>query len=205
MDERRSKVGSIARTAMIAASYGAASLACMTFMGGLAWGPIQFRVSEALCILALFTRDAIPGLTLGCAIANAANIVIGGTGVLGLLDVVFGSIATLIGATITWKLRRRPKLALLGPVIANGLIVPAYLPFMLQGLGFYTIPLTNISLDGAYLPMYIFGLIATSLGEAVVMYVLGLPLFTALSTVFAPDEGVAPPPPPMGPGRGPRR
>ena len=71
-------------------------------------------------------------------------------------------------------------MALLGPVLANALIVPAYLPLMLQGLGFYTIPFTSIALDGAYLPMYLFGLVATGLGEALVMYVLGLPLFSAL-------------------------
>ena len=169
MEERPNKAGRIARIAMIAAAYGAASLAAMTFMGSLAWGPVQFRISEALCVLALLTKDAIPGLTLGCVIANAANIVIGGTGMLGMLDVIFGSLATFVGATISWKLRRNPKLALLGPVLANGLIVPAYLPFMLQGLGFYTIPLTSINLDGAFVPMYVFGLIATGLGEAVVI------------------------------------
>ena len=69
---------------------------------------------------------------------------------------------------------------MLGPVISNALIVPAYLPLMLQGMGFYTIPFTSISLDGAYLPMFLFGLVATGLGEAVVMYVLGLPLYHAL-------------------------
>ena len=99
---------------------------------------------------------------------------------LGLLDVVFGSLATFLGALWCWKMRERPKVALLGPVLANALIVPAYLPLMLQGLGFYTIPFTSIALDGAYLPMYLFGLVATGLGEALVMYVLGLPLFSAL-------------------------
>lgn len=205
MEERPNKAGRIARIAMIAAAYGAASLAAMTFMGSLAWGPVQFRISEALCVLALLTKDAIPGLTLGCVIANAANIVIGGTGMLGMLDVIFGSLATFVGATISWKLRRNPKLALLGPVLANGLIVPAYLPFMLQGLGFYTIPLTSINLDGAFVPMYVFGLIATGLGEAVVMYVLGLPLFTALRAVFQPEPGPEFGPDDMPPRRDPRR
>lgn len=77
-------------------------------------------------------------------------------------------------------MRERPKLALLGPVIANAVIVPAYLPLLLQGLGFYTIPFTSIALDGAYVPMYLFGLVATGIGEALVMYVLGLPLLSAL-------------------------
>ena len=49
-----------------------------------------------------------------------------------------------------------------------------------QGLGYYTIPFTSIALDGLYLPMYLFGVVATGLGEALVMYVLGLPLLSAL-------------------------
>ena len=170
----------VARVGVIAAVYAALTLVALLFLGSLAWGPVQFRVSEALCALALLTADAVPGLALGCAIANVANIVLSGTGTLGMLDVVFGTLATAIGAFITWRLRRRPALALLGPVVANALIVPAYLPLLLQGMGFYTIPFTTIALDGAYIPMYLFGLVATGIGEALVMYVLGLPLLAAL-------------------------
>lgn len=173
--------GRIARTGMIAAAYAAASLATLMFLGGLAWGPVQFRVSEALCVLALFSADAVPGLALGCAIANLANIALGGTGMIGMLDVVFGSLATLLGAAFTWRMRKRPALAILGPVITNAIIVPAYLPLMVQGLGFYTIPFTSIALDGSYPLMFLFGLVSTGLGEAVVMYVLGLPLSRALA------------------------
>ena len=150
----------VARIAMIAALYAALSLVAMLFLGGLAWGPVQFRISEAVTVLALFTSDAIPGLTLGCVIAHVANIALSGTGTLGLLDVCFGSLATLLGALFSWRFRDRPALAVLGPVISNALIVPAYLPLML--------------------PMFLFGLVATGLGEAVVMYVLGLPLYHAL-------------------------
>ena len=171
----------VARVGVIAAVYAALTLVALLFLGSLAWGPVQFRVSEALCALALLTADAVPGLALGCAIANVANIVLSGMGMLGMLDVVFGTLATAIGAFITWRLRRRPALALLGPVVANALIVPAYLPLLLQGIGFYTIPFTNIAIDGAYPAMYAFGLVATGIGEAVVMYVLGLPLYRALS------------------------
>lgn len=176
----------IVRVAVIAAAYAALTLVALLFLGSLAWGPVQFRVSEALCALALLTPEAIPGLALGCAIANVANIVLSGTGMLGMLDVVFGTLATALGAWFTWRNRRHPALALLGPVIANALIVPAYLPLMLQGIGFYTIPFTNIALDGAYPAMYLFGLAATGAGEAVVMYVLGLPLFRALSRTSLP-------------------
>lgn len=171
----------IARVGMIAAAYAACTLVTMMFMGSLSWGPVQFRVSEALCVLALFTPAAVPGLTLGCIIANVANIALSGTGMLGMLDVVFGSLATFAGALFTWKMRRRPLVALAGPVLANALIVPAYLPLLLQGIGFYTIPFTSISLDGAYPLMYAFGLVSTGLGEAVIMYVLGYPLSRSLA------------------------
>ena len=184
----------VAHVGVIAAAYAALTLVTLLFLGSLAWGPVQFRVSEALCALALFTADAVPGLALGCAIANVANIALSGTGMLGMLDVVFGTLATALGAWFTWRNRRRPALALLGPVIANALIVPAYLPLMLQGIGFYTIPFTNVAIDGAYPAMYVFGLIATGIGEAVVMYALGLPLARALSRTSLPkslgaDEG----------------
>lgn len=171
----------LARVGVIAAAYTACTLIALLFLGSLAWGPIQFRVSEALCVLALFTPAAIPGLTLGCVIANVMNIVISGTGMLGMLDVVFGSLATFAGALFTWKMRRHPLVALAGPVLANALIVPAYLPLLLQGVGFYTIPFTTISLDNSWLFMYLFGLVTTGVGEAVIMYVLGYPLARSLA------------------------
>lgn len=170
----------IAHTGMIAAVYAAATLVALLALQGLAWGPVQFRISEAVCVLAVLTPAAVPGLTLGCALANLIALAVNGTGALGLLDVVFGSLATFIGALWCWKMRERPRIALLGPVIANALIVPAYLPLLLQGMGFYTIPFTGIALDGAYVPMYLFGLVATGIGEALVMYVLGMPLLAAL-------------------------
>lgn len=178
----------ITRIAMIAAIYAALTLVCILFLGGLAWGPVQFRISEAACVLALFTPDAIPGLTLGCIIANVANIALSGTGMLGMLDVVFGSLATLFGAAFTWHFRKRPMLALAGPVIANAVIVSAYLPLLLKGLGFYTIPFTNIALDASYPLMYLFGLITTGLGEAVVMYILGASLHRALAKTSLPER-----------------
>lgn len=181
----------IAQTAMIAAVYAAATLVTLLLLQGFAWGPVQFRISEAVCVLAVLTPAAIPGLTVGCIIANLIALVVNGTGALGLLDVIFGSAATLVGALWCWKLRDRPKLALLGPVIANALVVPAYLPLILQGMGFYTVPFTSMSLDGLYAPMYLFGVISTGLGEALVMYVLGLPLLGALRkfhVIGRPDD-----------------
>ena len=185
------KTNYIARAGVIAAVYAACTLVTMLFLGNLAWGPIQFRISEAVCVLAVLTPAAVPGLTVGCIIANLMALAINGTGALGMLDVVFGSLATFLGALWCWKMRERPKLALLGPVIANALIVPAYLPLLLQGLGYYTIPFTSIALDGLYLPMYLFGVVATGLGEALVIYVLGLPLLSALKRFDVVKKAVA--------------
>lgn len=183
------KTNYIARAGVIAAVYAACTLVTMLFLGNLAWGPVQFRISEALCALALLTPAAVPGLTLGCVIANVANIALSGTGVLGLLDVVFGSLATCLGALFTWKMRRHPLVALAGPVLANALIVPAYLPILLAGVGFYTIPFTDIALDGSWPLMYLFGLVTTGAGEAVIMYVLGYPLYRSLAkTHIMSDE-----------------
>lgn len=181
----------VAQAGMIAAVYAAATLIALMLLQGLAWGPVQFRISEAVCVLAVLTPAAVPGLTIGCIIANLMALAINGTGALGMLDVVFGSLATFLGALWCWKMRERPKVALLGPVIANALIVPAYLPLLLQGLGYYTIPFTSIALDGLYLPMYLFGVVATGLGEALVIYVLGLPLLSALKRFDVVKKAVA--------------
>ena len=80
----------------------------------------------------------------------------------------------------TWRHRQRPAVALAGPVVANALIVPAYLPFMLAGLGLYRIPLLGLDLEGSWLAMYLLGVVSVGLGQAVVVYGLGLPLLGVL-------------------------
>jgi uncharacterized membrane protein len=166
----------VAQAGAIAAVYAALTLLVLQYP--ISYGPVQLRLSEALVVVAVLTPAAPVGLALGSAIANAFMLNIVGT--LGLLDVVFGSIATLLGAVWSWRLRARTRLALLGPVVTNALIVPAYLPIMLKGLGFYRIPLLGIDLEGRWLEMYLFGVVAVGVGEAVVVYGLGLPLLAAL-------------------------
>ena len=186
----RSRSAGVARTGVIAAVYAAATLVELLFLQGLAWGPVQCRISEAVCAIAVVTSSAVPGLSLGCAIANLCNVAISGTGALGMLDVVFGTLATFLGALWCRRFRSRPALALFGFVLANALIVPLYLPILLQGLGYYTIPFTSISLEGMYIPMYLFGVVAVGIGEALVMYILGLPLLRAIRKFgVAGDEG----------------
>lgn len=103
----------------------AAAYVVLTFIAqtvGLASGAIQFRLSEVLTILPMFTTAAIPGLAVGCVLANIL------TGC-ALWDVVFGSIATLLGALGTHLLKKteNPYLGCLPPIISNMLIVPAVL------------------------------------------------------------------------------
>ena len=169
-----------ARAGMIAAVYAALTVLCLTLLQTLAWGPVQLRLSEAVCIFALLTPAAVPGLAIGCFLANLIGMALTGTGVLGLLDVVFGTLATLLGALWMRRFKDRVGIALLGPVLANALIIPAYLPVILAAYGFYTIPFTTIDLVGSYPLMYAFGFVAIAIGEAIVIYGLGLPLYKAL-------------------------
>ena len=170
----------IVEASLIAAVYAAATLLCNLVLPGVSWGPVQIRISEALCSVALLTPAAVPGLTIGCVIANALNTIISGTGALGLLDVVFGSCATFLGALFCWKLRERGNVALLAFVATNAIIVPAYLPILLQFSGYYTIPFTSISLDGMWIWMYLFGLVSLTISETLVLYILGIPIKNAL-------------------------
>jgi uncharacterized membrane protein len=177
---------SIAQAGMIAAVYGALTLVTVQLLGMLGWGPVQFRVSEAVTVLAMFTPAAIPGLTLGSVVANLYTFAATGSP-LALLDVVFGSLGTLLGAMWMWRFRSNTGLALLGPVIFNALIVSAYLPLLVKGLGLYKLPLLGIDLEGHWLGMYLFGFTSIALGQAVVMYGLGLPLALALRRLGLAD------------------
>ena len=103
--------------AMIAALYVVLTL----IFAPISFGEVQIRISEALTILPFFTPAAVPGLFVGCLIAN----MIGGAVV---LDIVFGSIATLIGAIGTYLLRKNNRfLAPVPPIVSNTIIVPLIL------------------------------------------------------------------------------
>jgi uncharacterized membrane protein len=113
------KIRRIAFIAFIAALYAGLTVALQP----ISYGPIQVRVSEALTILPIFYAEAVPGLFLGCLIAN----IFGG---FGIYDIVFGSLLTLLAAFSTRALRRKPYLAFIPPILFNGLGVPAYLTFL---------------------------------------------------------------------------
>lgn len=120
---KNKKVNAIVQTAVIAAMYAALTYAQNFILPGSTSAAVQFRVSEALNILALFTPCAIPGLTIGCILSNIYNI---GSGL--PLDMIFGSLATL-GATLSIralrnvKIKDYPFLSMLMPALWNGAIV----------------------------------------------------------------------------------
>jgi uncharacterized membrane protein len=144
----------VCTAALIAALY--VGLTLISNAMGLASGEIQFRISEALCALGLFTPAAIPGVSLGCFLANLL------TGC-AAPDVIFGSLASLIGMLGAYALRKTPFLALLPYVLANVVIVPFVLSY-------------------AYGIETAWWLLALSVGvgETVCAYIGGLALYFAL-------------------------
>lgn len=114
------KVLFIVHAAVIAALYVVLTFVANAF--GLANYAVQVRFSEALTILPFFTPAAIPGLTIGCLLSNIL------TGC-ALPDIVFGTLATLIGAVFTYLLRKNRWLAPIPPIAANTLVVPFVLLF----------------------------------------------------------------------------
>ena len=144
----------MAQAAMIAAIY----VVLTIVFAPSSFGEVQVRIAEALTILPVFTPAAIPGLFIGCLIGN----ILGGAL---LPDIIFGSIATLIGALFTWQLRNKSKyLAPVPPIIANALIVPFILKYG------YAVPLP--------IP---FMMLTVGLGEVISCGVLGMILYTALN------------------------
>ena len=115
MEIRSNRVFQVTFAAMIAALYVVLTFAANAF--GLASGVIQVRLSEALTVLPYFTPAAIPGLVIGCLLSNWL------TGCV-LPDIIFGTVATLIGALGSYALRKYKFLVPLPPILANMLIVP---------------------------------------------------------------------------------
>ena len=165
MKNPKEKLNYITTASVIAAVY-----AALTYFGaffGLSYGPIQLRFSEVLTVLPIFTPAAIPGLTLGCFIANIGSF--------NLLDMIFGTLATLIAALLTRlfkeiKFKGLPLLALFPPVIVNALIIGLeiaifYLP---EGLSFYG---------------FLISAVEVGIGQLVVCYVLGIPFYLTVKKI----------------------
>jgi uncharacterized membrane protein len=155
----------IVQGAIIAAMYAVLTVGQNVLIPGSASMAVQFRVAEAMTVLAFFTPAAIPGLTIGCVIANISSVTAG----LGFYDMIFGSIATLLAALSMRALRNVcikdiPFIALLMPAVFNGLIIGFEIDFFFMGSMHFNF--VNFLIQG--------GLVA--LGELVVVFVLGIPL-----------------------------
>lgn len=169
-------VSYITRAAVIAAVY----FACTYVMYSFGSGAIQLRLSEALCVLPLFMPEAIPGLFIGCLIAN----LIGGGAV---WDVIFGSLTTLAAAYLTYKVGfRKPRvrtsrywLALSFPVILNALIVGTVVWACYGFSGFGAEEAHGLG----YLPLT---MLTVGIGEAIAVFVFGTVLYQAVYRL--PDE-----------------
>lgn len=153
----------LAQGAAIAAVYAAATY--LSAVLGIAYGPVQIRLSEALTVLAVFTPAAVPGLTVGCIIGNLPSP-------LGIWDAVFGAGATFAASVCARKMRNvkikdLPLPSIIAPVIFNALVVGAEIAFLLPGaepsLAFFALSALRV---GA--------------GEAAVCVFGGIPLFYAL-------------------------
>lgn len=143
----------LTQAAMIAAIYVVLTYVFAPF----SFGEVQVRIAEALTILPLFTPAAVPGLFIGCLIGN----ILGGAI---LPDIIFGSIATLIGAVGTYMLReQKPVFGILPPIAANTVVVPFVLRYAY----------------GVNLPIP-FMMLTVGIGEVISCGVLGLILYSAL-------------------------
>lgn len=163
MKNKKLSVRFLTESAVIAALYAAATYLSAAF--SLAYGPVQFRLSEALTVLSTLTPAAIPGLTIGCIIGNISSP-------MGIWDVLFGSAATLLGAVTGRMLRnvqikKLPVLSSLMPVIFNAVIV-----------GLEIVMLTPV--EGGKLTAFAISALEVGAGELAVCLVLGLPLYSAL-------------------------
>ena len=141
--------------AVIAALYAGLTLV----LTPISFGPLQFRAAEALTILPFYFPESIPGLFIGCVIANAVGVSLG---VAGPWDVLIGSCATLFAALLTSRMKNRFPAAL-PPVILNAILVGPMLGMLF----------TDRAAWAASVPYY---LLTVGAGEAVVLGLLGIPL-----------------------------
>lgn len=156
------KTSYLARCSLIAAAYAVLTLA----FPALSYGPVQVRVSEALCILPFFMPEAVWGLTVGCLVANLVGVTMGVTLP---WDVLIGTLATFIAVVITRKIRIK-WLVPLPTVISNAVLVGIMLTYIILPSS-ETVPLWyNIMTVGA--------------GEVIACYGLGIPLFSVMEKVI---------------------
>lgn len=162
MNKNRKKIMYVVYSGVIAALYVVLTLPMAQF----AYGPIQFRLAEVLTILPAFSMGGIPGITIGCFLANLLN-----PGNLGPIDIIGGTLATLIAGFLSRILGKKNKiLGIIPPIVVNGLIVGVYLPFLLAEPG------SSVTAGAVALSM-----LSVAASEAVLLVVLGIPLILVIN------------------------
>lgn len=159
---KQTKVHQMVTCAMIAAIYAAVSLA----LAPISFGMVQIRVSEAMTLLPIFDPVTILGVTLGCLVTNLVGFMTGAN-ILGWLDILFGTGATLIAAVLTWLLRNirfkgLPLLAGIPPVLVNMCVIGMELCYLMVGEFNWQIFCLNA--------------IGVGLGQLLSCFALGMPL-----------------------------
>lgn len=153
---KKSKIKGLCIAAVIAAIYTA--LTIMPGLNLLAYGAVQFRVSEVLTVLPVFTPWAIPGLTIGCLISNILSTA-------GPLDMLFGTIASFLAAISTYFLRKMPEIiAVIPAALFNGIIVGFMITY------FY------MEIKEKFVLLLLYNMASVAFGELVVCCFLGIPL-----------------------------
>lgn len=161
MSKSRFTIRQLTTAAIIAAIYAALTL----LLPIPQYGGVQLRVAEAMTVLPFFFPEAIPGLAVGCFLSNLLGSPY-------VLDWIFGTLATLLAAIWTSRIKHR-ALAPLPPVVCNAMIVGAEIAYF-------------STLDGAaFWPAYAFNAVTVGLGEAIACFVLGALLLRALERVPA--------------------
>ena len=158
---RKFTVRDLTLAALVAALY-----AVLSYFGnifGLTFGSVQCRFSEALCVLPFLFPCTVPGLFVGCLITNLMSTV-------GPLDIVFGSLATLLAAIWTAKMPHR-LLAPLPPVLCNGVIIGAMITWY------------EVGFTPAFWSLFLFNGISVAVGELIAFYVLGSLLLKVLPRI----------------------
>lgn len=156
MNNRSNKVKHLVLSAFIGSAYAALTIV----LAPISYGQIQVRLSEALTLLPYFSKFSIPGLFIGCIIANIA-------GGYGLPDIIFGSLATLTAAILTYyigksKFKYKKYLAPLPPVAINAVVIGLILKYTLNLPLLITMFWVGL---GEAVSCYLFGLILVSIVE----------------------------------------
>ena len=139
------KTKRLAYSAVIAALYACASI----FLPAISYGPVQVRISEALCPIASLSLNTVPALSIGCFLANlySGNII----------DIIFGTLTTLVASLVSYKLRNKLCLVPLPHVLLNAVIVGGYLTLQYGGLVWMN-------------------MLTVGIGQLISCYIIGLPL-----------------------------